>query len=86
MEDSVSPYWQHINQYFSTADQDNDSNPGGSCAVEYDYTGWWFNKCSEGNLNGKYGSTVYAHGIQWYLMTNYAYSLKTSQMKVLPAV
>lgn len=37
---------------FSTVDKDNDQYNDGSCARVL-RGGWWYNKCSTSNLNGK---------------------------------
>lgn len=47
---------KHNNQKFSTRDVDNDQvvkEFGGSCAKRF-HAAWWYYKCYQSNLNGKY--------------------------------
>ena len=71
---------------FTTKDQDNDRDTGGSCAVLYKGA-WWYNKCHESNLNGLYlggPNLPIAHGIIWRSFRGPFYSLKRSEMKLRP--
>ncbi|CAH3183430.1 unnamed protein product, partial [Porites lobata] len=71
--------WHH-NMSFSTNDQD------GSCAVLYEGA-WWYNKCHDSNLNGRYlnGShSSYANGVNWYHWKGHYYSAKRAEMKIKP--
>ena len=43
---------------FSTKDKDNDNHGSDHCAREVWGSGWWFNTCSHGNLNGIYNLGV----------------------------
>ncbi|XP_063448297.1 fibrinogen-like protein 1 [Mytilus trossulus] len=51
---------------FSTWDRDNDGSSHKNCG-EIEHAGWWFNLCTEGNLNGKYynGGMIENDGIYW---------------------
>ncbi|XP_061394541.1 ficolin-1-like [Musca vetustissima] len=75
----------HLGQKFSTYDQDNDAYEKG-CANEF--TGaWWYNKCHQSNLNGRYlkGTTKeYAQGVNWYQFKGHHYSLKFVEMTIRP--
>ena len=71
---------------FTTKDQDNDRDTGGSCAVRYKGA-WWYNKCHESNLNGLYLSGPHASsadGVSWNSFRGAYYSLKRSEMKLRP--
>lgn len=80
----------HVGMAFSTYDNDNDMY-WGNCA-DQDSSGWWFNRCSAVNLNGKhYGQDSSAifqpnkhgfdDGILWQTFTNNKYeSLIGSKM------
>jgi len=46
----------HIGMGFTTKDRDNDGYEYGNCGRE-DGSGWWFNRCSAVNLNGKHYGT-----------------------------
>lgn len=79
--DSMSA--SHNSMKFSTRDQDNDIEGDAFCAQ--DYTGaWWYGRCHEANLNGRYGDDSYAKGITWKSWKGYHYSLKKTAMKVKP--
>ncbi|XP_004524078.1 ficolin-2 [Ceratitis capitata] len=73
---------------FSTRDRDNDNDPTKSCAVTY--TGaWWYNRCHDSNLNGRYLDGEYdydddAQGIDWYTWHGHQYSLKYVHMAIRP--
>ena len=87
----------HIGSEFSTKDRDNDGYASGSCGKE-DGSGWWFNRCSAVNLNGKhYGTSSGAldyksssdsgfdDGILWQTWTNNKFeSLIGSRMMIGP--
>ena len=70
---------------FTTMDQDNDRYPGrkGNCAAMLK-GGWWYNKCTDSNLNGMdlRGRTNRKSGITWETWRGIGYSLKSVVMKV----
>uniref|UniRef100_A0A0B7AH94 Fibrinogen C-terminal domain-containing protein n=1 Tax=Arion vulgaris TaxID=1028688 RepID=A0A0B7AH94_9EUPU len=64
---------------FSTSDSDNDINTEYSCAVRL-HSAWWFNNCTDANLNGVWG----AHdktGLRWTPLTG-SESVTFSEMKI----
>jgi len=78
----------HRGMKFSTRDQDNDDALTSSCAAKRK-GGWWYNACSNCNLNGIYYHTgnytsTYSDGLEWYYWKGYWYSLKFTEMKVRP--
>ena len=76
----------HHNMPFSTTDQDNDQDPGESCAIAFEGA-WWYYKCHAANLNGRYlnGShSSYANGVNWYHWKGHHYSAKRAEMKTKP--
>ena len=77
--------WHH-NMSFSTKDQDNDQHSGRSCAVAFEGA-WWYNKCHDSNLNGRYLNgrhLSYANGVNWYHWKRHLYSAKRAEMKIKP--
>jgi hypothetical protein len=72
----------HINQRFSTYDQDNDQS-GDNCAA-YWRGAWWYNACHASNLNGEYNNTANSKGINWSTWRGWTYSLRFSEMKIRP--
>lgn len=73
----------HNNYSFSTKDRDNDISPKSSCAKAY-HGAWWYEKCHSSNLNGKWGSTDYAKGLDWVTVTTHYDSATFSEMKIRP--
>ncbi|XP_059146634.1 ficolin-2-like [Physella acuta] len=71
------------NQKFSTYDVDNDTNLGGSCAVQY-HGAWWYGNCHEVALNGVWGSKSYSMGLKWYAITNSYDSVSSCEIKIRP--
>ena len=72
--------WHHLMK-FSTKDNDNDHNSGGSCAKRF--TGaWWYAHCHQSNLNGKYGNDEFGEGINWNAWKGFYYSLPFTEIKV----
>lgn len=67
-------------QRFSTKDSDNDVYSGLSCAQTYQGA-WWYSNCHDSNLNGIYGSTAYAMGLNWTSLTTYYSSV--SQVAIM---
>ncbi|XP_035032309.1 angiopoietin-related protein 4-like [Hippoglossus stenolepis] len=76
---------------FSTADRDNDLAADANCA-ELLSGGWWFSRCGESNLNGRYPRRPSElrkrrHGRQEMFWTRKGQdsSLKTTLLKITPA-
>ena len=62
---------------FATKDQDNGGN---NCPMER-HGGWWYNSCSDTNLNGKYQPGVSnRYSVTWSTFRANVYSLKRAQM------
>ena len=68
---------------FSTRDNDNDN--GDNCAQSLT-AAWWYNSCTDSNLNGHYFNTAtdYVQGITWFFWKNSYTTLKFSEMKTRP--
>ena len=76
----------HHNMPFSTKDQDNDQDPGWSCAIAFEGA-WWYSSCHASNLNGRYlngNHSSYANGVNWYHWKGHHYSAKRAEMKIKP--
>ena len=69
---------------FSTKDKDNDQWSGGNCASSSHCHGaWWYDDCSDSNLNGLYRSGLSGNqGIHWHHFLNNNNSMKFAQMKL----
>ncbi|KAK7090119.1 uncharacterized protein [Littorina saxatilis] len=70
---------------FTTKDKDNDRFSV-NCALRK-HGGWWYDRCSEANLNGVYktdNSVYHADGVYCNSFAGYTYSLKLSEMKIRP--
>ncbi|XP_062607981.1 fibrinogen-like protein 1 [Saccostrea cucullata] len=84
---------KHNNKKFSTRDVDNDQvvkEFGGSCAKRFN-AAWWFYKCYQSNLNGKYYRNGKIEdkkydGVTWKPWTGTNYSLKHVEMKIRPTL
>ncbi|XP_069775143.1 angiopoietin-related protein 7 [Narcine bancroftii] len=76
----------HNNTAFSTKDKDNDKCVD-DC-VHFRKGGYWYNCCTDSNLNGVYyrqGQHTYnSDGITWYGWHGSSYSLKYVEMKIRP--
>jgi len=72
-----------VGMYFSTKDSDNDNITTHHCA-EMEKGGWWYNRCSRANLNGKYlyGATDENTGVVWSTWKGWQYSLDSVTMMV----
>ncbi|XP_033627573.1 ryncolin-1-like [Asterias rubens] len=71
---------------FTTRDRDNDNRdtPEANCAIRHEGA-WWFNRCFNVHLNGKYyphADVANKQGIQWELWKGNEYSLKKCSMKI----
>ena len=68
---------------FSTMDRDNDIDNGQSCA-ETMRGAWWYEACTDSNLNGVYKHVKDNNGyfIYWQKWKNNYFSLKTVEMKL----
>ena len=68
---------------FSTKDRDNDQKSLPLACSIHHYGAWWYNDCTESNLNGLYLSgLVSGGGVYWTTFHNYRISLKFAQMKL----
>jgi len=70
----------HLGQFFTTLDQDNDKRGDANCAVQWNGA-WWYNNCHETNLNGEYKNNAKGKGINWNSWTGFELSLKAVEMK-----
>ncbi|XP_011204523.2 angiopoietin-2 [Bactrocera dorsalis] len=77
----------HNEMDFSTYDRRNDKSVDACCACATGYgSGWWFDNCSEANLNGIYRQTPNGHnfvGIIWEQWHG-DYSLYKTRMLIRP--
>ncbi|KAM8717993.1 hypothetical protein ACLKA7_004664 [Drosophila subpalustris] len=73
----------HHGMQFSTYDQDNDNWPEVNCA-ETRTGGWWFNRCHDSDLNGKYDDNRFGKGINWFHFKGWNTSLKKAIMMIRP--
>ncbi|KAI8747836.1 BgiBFREP21.3 [Biomphalaria glabrata] len=71
----------HNNMFFTTFDRDNDEHSGTNCA-ENGSGAWWYRGCHLSNLNGLWGSTSYAKGMNWAQLTEWSNSVSFSEMKI----
>ena len=83
--DSITGSRNLNNMAFTTKDRDNDRDIGHNCAVRW--TGaWWYNRCHNSNLNGKYlgRNDTSGQGVCWSRFRSYL-SLKFAEMKLRPS-
>ena len=75
---------------FSTRDHDNDASSYSICTERYN-AAWWYNDCTETNLNGKWFTKAkvdegyqmdLSQGVTWDSWRGPFYSLKRVEMKV----
>lgn len=70
---------------FSTADSDNDGSRSGNCSKLYGKGGWWYARCYDANLNGRYSDEETSKTIVWFrLPKDKLSSLRSTEMKVRP--
>ena len=75
----------HNGMQFSTHDRDNDRHSGGGNCAVIEQGAWWYNSCSNSNLNGQYlRGTNNCRGNRWRTFNTAVgcYSLKWSEMKL----
>ncbi|XP_055523471.1 microfibril-associated glycoprotein 4-like isoform X2 [Wyeomyia smithii] len=73
-----------INGYFTTFDQDHDTNEKENCAVKY-HGAWWYKACHSSNLNGKFlrgNTTEFGAGMNWNTFHGMNYALKSSMIMI----
>ena len=73
---------------FSTWDKDNDNTTEYKCAEKY-HGAWWYNRCLESNLNGRYVSGIHpieGDSVTWKTWKGCNNSLKTTDMKIRRAI
>ena len=81
--DSLEP---HDGESFSTSDKDNDGSWLVHCARKFK-SGFWFEDCAKGNLNGPYYTVNYDDpgsddGVEWHYWKNSDYSMKFASLKI----
>ena len=72
----------HNNMAFSTKDRDNDKFGGYNCALNLQGA-WWYNRCHNSNLNGKYMRNKNG-AVRWSQFRGML-SLKFTEMKLRPS-
>jgi len=76
----------HNRMKFTTRDIENDLWPRGNCAVFY-HGAFWHNACHHANPNGLYLRGPHkssADGVMWAKWRGAYYSLKKTEMKLVP--
>ena len=79
---------RHNGLKFSTRDNDNDNSTAVHCA-EYCHGAWWYDRCHDSNLNGRYSNGTHnsdGDGVNWKTWRGVNYSLKTTDMKIRRAI
>ena len=71
----------HSDRPFTTKDRDNDATTGLNCATKF-HGAWWYGACHNSNLNGKWGSNVYAEGLTWHTLTGDHSNPTNTEMKI----
>jgi hypothetical protein len=65
-------------------DKETDINLTHHCAVEF-HGGWWYRKCADANLNGKYQPGIMnKQSVFWDRWIGPDYSLKTVYIMIRP--
>ena len=65
-------------------DKETDINPTKHCAVDF-HGGWWYKKCVNANLNGKYQPGIMnKQSVFWSRWIGRDYSLKTVYIMIRP--
>ncbi|XP_058443921.1 microfibril-associated glycoprotein 4-like [Malaya genurostris] len=73
-----------LGAYFSSFDQDHDTNERDNCAIKY-HGAWWYKSCHSSNLNGKYfrgNTTEFGAGMNWNTFHGMNYALKSSMLMI----
>ncbi|XP_050086521.1 ryncolin-1-like [Anopheles aquasalis] len=65
---------------FSTMDRDNDGD-NGHCAQKW-ASAWWYNGCSDADLNGPYGNVADGKSMVWYNFKNDIRGMSYSRMMI----
>uniref|UniRef100_A0A6P7G800 Microfibril-associated glycoprotein 4-like isoform X1 n=1 Tax=Diabrotica virgifera virgifera TaxID=50390 RepID=A0A6P7G800_DIAVI len=79
----------HVGSKFSTLDVDLDKRSEYSCAQKYG-AAWWYNKCFDSNLNGKFMNIVFSeeplppYGLSWFTFSDPNENLAGSRMMIRP--
>ncbi|XP_052871170.1 fibrinogen-like protein A, partial [Anopheles cruzii] len=71
------------NMKFSTYDRDNDDYGPLNC-VAFHEGAWWYNVCSNSNLNGPYKNIVDHRSMFWYYFSGSNEGLSFSRMMIRP--
>ena len=81
----IDAFSYNVGAPFSTKDKDADSYAPSNCAVDHQGA-WWYKRCTQCNLNGKYnplaGKAI--TGIYWYQNNRTPVRLKLVEIKIQP--